>query len=70
MSGTSPVDNAVDTKTPDITITDNGALPRGTVNIGRGTIAVLVNSSGKLIVSIPRLLPPASKLNRGDNEDS
>ncbi len=70
MSGTTPVDNTGDTKTPDITSTDNGALPRGTVNIGRGTIAVLVNSSGGVIVSIPRLLPSASRLNRGDEQDN
>lgn len=48
MSGTTPVN----------TITNNGALPRG--NIGRGT--VLVNSSGNIIVSIPRLLLPTSNL--------
>ena len=70
MSGTSPVDNAVDTKTPDIVFLDNGALPSGTVNIGHGTITVSVNSSGGVLVSIPRLLPPASRLNRGDDQDN
>lgn len=67
MSGTTPVDSAVDTKSPSLTTTENGALPRGTVNLGRGSIAVMVNSSGKVIVSIPRLLPSASKLSRDED---
>ena len=67
MSGTTPVDSAVDTKSDTITITENGALPRGTINLGRGSIAVLVNNSGNVIVSIPRLLPPASKLSRDED---
>ena len=67
MSGTTPVDNAVDTKSESITITENGALPRGTVNLGRGSIAVIVDSSGKVIVSIPRLLPSASKLSKDED---
>ena len=69
MSGTTPVDNAIDTKTESITDTGNGYLPRGTVNLGRGSIAVLVDASGKLIVSIPRNLPPASRLGRGEEEE-
>ncbi len=67
MSGTTPVDNAVDTKSDSITITENGALPRGTINLGRGSIAVIV-TNGNVSVTIPRLLPPASKLSR--EEDS
>lgn len=67
MSGTTPVDSAVDTKSDTITITENGALPRGTVNLGRGSIAVMKNSSGKLIVSIPTNLRPASKLSKDED---
>jgi hypothetical protein len=69
MSGTTPVNNAVDTKTPDITITENGALPSGTIILPSGNIAVNVKNN-KVTVTIARLLRPASKLNRGDNEDN
>jgi len=65
MSGNNPVNSAIETKTTSITFIDNGVLPVGTVCLGRGTITVQ-SKNGKVIVTIPRLLPPASNLPPSD----